>query len=154
MNLSFQLDSLKATRDNARKILSAFSLEEINKIPEGFNNNLVWNYGHMIITQQLLCYKLAGAPMHIDKALVKKYAKGTQPEGPVTNEEYQMLLEMDTQTIKHLEADYGSNIFDNYKPYETSYGITLSHIDEAITFNNMHEAHHFGNLLSMRKLLR
>lgn len=153
MNLQFQLDTLRSTRTNARKVLSAFSLDAINEIPKDFNNNLIWNYGHMIVTQQLLCYKLSGVPMHIDKTLIKAYAKGTQPTNPVTQSEYDKLQELDDQLITQLEQDYQQNLFTNYNAYTTSYGITLDHIDNAITFNNVHEGHHLGNMFSMRKLL-
>ena len=38
-----------------RKLLEAFldnfTLEQLNKIPEGFNNNIIWNIAHTIVTQ-------------------------------------------------------------------------------------------------------
>jgi len=39
-------------------MITPFSLEQLNKIPEGFNNNLIWNIAHCVVTQQLLCYKV------------------------------------------------------------------------------------------------
>jgi hypothetical protein len=41
------------------KFLSGYNLDQLNTIPEGFNNNLIWNIGHIIVSQQLLVYKLS-----------------------------------------------------------------------------------------------
>ena len=38
------------------KIVENYSLEHLNKIPEGFSNNLAWNLGHIIVSQQGLVY--------------------------------------------------------------------------------------------------
>jgi len=43
-------------------MIEDFSLEELNKIPEGFNNNIIWNIAHVIATQQALVYGLSGLP--------------------------------------------------------------------------------------------
>ncbi len=36
-----------------RKVLEGYlqnySLEQLNKVPQGFNNNLIWNIGHIIV---------------------------------------------------------------------------------------------------------
>ena len=29
-----------------------FNLEQLNTIPKGFNNNLIWNLGHIMVVQQ------------------------------------------------------------------------------------------------------
>ena len=52
--MQYHLDIIKQTRANIIKMTEAQSLEMLNQIPEGFNNNLVWNLGHVIVTQQLL----------------------------------------------------------------------------------------------------
>ena len=36
--------------------LEKYTLEQLNKIPEGFSNNLIWNIGHIIVAQQRLVY--------------------------------------------------------------------------------------------------
>lgn len=33
-------------------ILENYSLKQLNMIPKGFSNNLIWNIGHIIVTQQ------------------------------------------------------------------------------------------------------
>jgi len=42
-------------------------------------------------------------------------------------------------------------LFTNYSDYETSFGLNLTSIEEAISFNNIHEGIHFGYLLAMVK---
>jgi len=41
-------------------ILDKYSDRQLNKIPKGFKNNLIWNIAHLLVTQQLLTYALAG----------------------------------------------------------------------------------------------
>ena len=40
-----------------RKLLTT---EQLNKIPEGYNNNIIWNLAHLIYAQQSICYVGAG----------------------------------------------------------------------------------------------
>ena len=58
-------------------------MEQLNKVPEGFSNNLIWNIGHIVVVQQMLVYKLSGLNMMISDEMVEKYKKGTRPEEPV-----------------------------------------------------------------------
>ena len=77
--------------ETSRKVLLGFlekySLDELNKIPEGFSNNLIWNAGHIIVVQQLLVYKLSGLPTMISNEMIEKYQKGTKPEHIISQEE-------------------------------------------------------------------
>jgi len=34
------------------RFLKSFSLEQLNTVPEGFNNNIIWNVTHALVTQQ------------------------------------------------------------------------------------------------------
>ena len=36
------------------KFLETYSLAQLNKIPDGFSNNIIWNAGHVIVSQQKL----------------------------------------------------------------------------------------------------
>jgi hypothetical protein len=60
-------------------LIQGYTLEQL-KVPEGFNNNIIWNIAHVIVTQQILVYKLSGLPMIVTDEMVEKYRKGTKTE--------------------------------------------------------------------------
>jgi hypothetical protein len=151
--MNFQFYVLKATRDNMLRIMNDFTMEQLNKIPEGFNNNLIWNFGHVVVTQQLLHYALSGLPMYLSEDIVNKYRKGSEPNLIVSEGEYEMLKTAAFDLIETLKKDYEAGIFKNYNPYTTSYNTTLTTIEEAISFNNVHEALHLGSVMALRKLV-
>lgn len=44
-----------------------YNLEQLNKIPPRFSNNLIWNIGHLIIIQQALIYKYSDLQGYFSK---------------------------------------------------------------------------------------
>ncbi|MDE3142666.1 MAG: DinB family protein [Bacteroidota bacterium] len=143
----------KQTRRNFLNLIDSLSVEQLNIIPAGFNNNIAWNFGHIVVTQQLLCYTLAGAVPKIDQSLIDKYRKGTKPESFIDSNEIELLKKLSIPLIDELEKDIETNMFDNYKPYPTSYGVELSSIEDAVNFFPVHEAMHFGVALTIKKLV-
>ena len=71
--MNFVFEVLEKTRGSFYRILDKKSLEDLNKIPKGFNNNIIWNIGHIVVTEQLLAYKLSGLQMMVSDDLVNKY---------------------------------------------------------------------------------
>lgn len=151
--MDFHYEVLTATRKNILAALEGFSMEQLNKIPEGFSNNLIWNFGHVVVTQQLLCYGLSGLPMHVSAEMIAKYRKGSKPDAAVSESEFEILKELALSLIDTLKEDYKNGIFKNYKTYTTSYNITLTSIEDGIVFNNTHEGLHFGSILALKKLV-
>jgi hypothetical protein len=147
------IDLLKATRANILRLTDRYDLDQLNKIPEGFNNNLIWNFGHVVVTQQLLCYGLSKLPTQVPAELIDKYRKGSKPETFVDQAELDLFKNFAEQTIIQLETDLAENVFDTYKTYTTSYGITLEGIQEAVQFNNVHEGMHLGTMIALTKLI-
>ena len=147
------LDILKVSRDNYLKFLEPYDLAALNTIPPNFNNNIAWNFGHVIVTQQLLCYKLANLPMYIDDTLVNKYRKGTKPEEKINEEELEMLKSLATSLVDKFQQDLEKEIFSNYISYRTSFNVELTNILQATIFNNVHEGMHLGTCLALKKFL-
>ncbi len=146
---------LRTTRTNFLTLLNEFSLEQINQIPKGFSNNLIWNFGHLVVTQQLLCYKLSGNKMYISDEMVNKYRKGAKPTTDATKEEVEELKTLAFDLIDKFEKDYTANkaMFDTFTEYPTSYGYILKNIEDTISFNNTHEGVHYGYALALRKAI-
>jgi hypothetical protein len=141
----------------SRKIVSQFlenhTLEQLNKIPEGFKNNLIWNIAHIVVTQQLLVYKFSGLPMMVSDELVQKYMKGTKPEHNATQAELEEIKSLLSKTIDQTKEDFDNKIFKNYQEYPTSTGFVLKSAEDAMIFNNFHEGLHIGIMMSLRKFI-
>lgn len=133
--------------------LKEFSLEELNKVPEGFNNNIIWNIAHLVATQQQLVYGLSGLPMHISNDFLEAYKKGSKPNGDVTQQEVDAIKGLLFSTLEKTQEDFKKGIFKNYKAYTTSTDSTITCVEDAIQFNNFHEGIHLGYILALKKSL-
>lgn len=149
-----QLNILKATRKNYLKALDGISLEHLNIIPDGYNNNLIWNAAHAVVTQQLLCYAISGEKTKIPKDIIEAYRKGSKPEKAITQAEVDQIKDWLDVSVEWLEKDVAANLFLDYKKYSTSYGFTLESITDAIAFNNVHEGMHLGYIIALKKHLK
>jgi len=85
----------------------------------------------------------------------QKYKKGTYPDGDIpTLEDIQALRELLLRTQKQLQNDYQRGVFENFQPYLTSYGYELKSIEDAINFNNAHEAMHLGTIKALNYFVK
>lgn len=152
--MEFTFDVAHKNRLLFKKHLEQASLEELNKIPDGFNNNIIWNAGHAIATQQLLVHKLSGTPLFVSDEFIETYKKGTKPEKDATQAEVDQIMEYLFSTIDKTKDDYAKGVFTGFKEYtlSTSNGV-LKSVENAIEFNNYHEGIHLGYILAIKKSL-
>ena len=146
-------DVNRKTRENILSIVDALSTEQLNKIPEGYSNNIVWQLGHVLATQQLLVYGLSNSEILLSDNIINEFRKGTKPEQLYSTEDIKELKAILVEVIDRTEEDYNLEVMQSYKEYPTSYGVTLSSVEDAIEFNNVHEGLHLGVIMAMRKLV-
>ena len=151
MKAAFNL--LFATRKLLVKSVATLNITQLNIIPDGFNNSIAWNIAHILVTQQLLHYKLSGKDLLLDDAFVDRFRKGTKASSSLTKEEWETCLKLLPSLAEELERDYFENKFLTYTSYPTSYGYEITTIEDAIQFNNLHEALHLGYIMSMKRSL-
>lgn len=147
-----QFNILRITRNNVLNSIKDLSLDQLNKVPTGFGNNIIWNVAHIIVTQQLLVYKLSGSTPRISSEMIEKYKKGTEATTNTGQSEVDEIKSLLIKTVDWLEEDYTAKVFTSFNEYPTSYNIVLNSTEEAINFNNVHEGLHFGYLMAMKKL--
>ena len=141
------------TRQLLLKITEHLSMEQLNKIPQGFKNNIVWNIAHLAVTQQLLCYKLSGLNCLVSEEMIADFQKGTAPNHNISKEEFEAIKTQFLQLPLQLEEDYNKGIFKNYIEYKTSVNITLNSVEDGIMFNTYHEGTHLGIILQLMKFV-
>src|SRR5688572_15974369 len=89
-----QIEIIKKTRDYILDLVKELNIEQLNKIPAGFNNNIIWNLGHLIAAQQGVCYVRAGLKPRVDEDFIDKYKKGSRPERFLDEEELKEIKEI------------------------------------------------------------
>ncbi|SHK70395.1 DinB family protein [Epilithonimonas mollis] len=151
------MEALFKTWETSRRIyLSYFenySLDQLNKVPNGYNNNLIWHIGHIIVTQQKLIYRGSHFPGYISDDLLVKYQSGTKPDAYIPQKEADELKTLLTSLIEPTIDDFLKGIFLNYNERTTGTGFHLSSITDAFECNNYHEGMHLGYMLSIRKFV-
>jgi len=152
--MQFQFDILRQSRKNLIALLEPYTLDQLNQIPSGFKNNLVWNFGHVLVSQQVLCYGLSGLKPVVSERIIEKFRKGTAPDSPVSSNEFEELKMLAGETIDTLQRDYQQGIFKEYKEYQSHFGVLINGIEDAIVFNIAHEGLHMGYIMAMRKLIK
>ena len=147
---------LRACRSKWLTMLNELTTDQLNKIPTGFSNNLAWQFGHVIVSQQILCYRMAGQKFVINDDLIDRYKNGSRPENYISEEEINLLKGYMLNTIDQLEIDLKNGLFDNYTPYtiSTYVGLTLENVNDALTFIVSHDALHYGCSISLKRLVK
>jgi hypothetical protein len=153
LKMNTSLDVTRTSRKMLSQFLKGYSLAQLNSVPAGHNNNLIWNIAHIIVVQQMLVYKLSGLPMKVSDTLVEKYKKGTKPEQDATQAEVDEIYNLLMETIDQTEIDLNNDNFVSFQEYPTSTGFVLKNAKDAMVFNSFHEGIHIGAILSIRKLV-
>jgi hypothetical protein len=148
-----QFDILDITRKNILSLIEKLSDEQLIMIPEKFNNNILWNAGHVLNSQQKLCYALTGNPIYVPEIYSTLFSKGTSPRDWKKTPQIEEMKRWMIETARYLREDYKKGIFENFQEYKTSFGYELKSIEDVICFNNVHEGLHLGVMMALRKLV-
>ncbi len=153
--MDFTFKVLENTRGIFKKIIENNSLENLNKIPKGFNNNIIWNIAHVVVSEQLLAYKLSGLESSLSDEMINKYRKDSKPNGDLSQAEVNEIKDLLLTTLEKTKEDYYDDVFENYNAYTVSTtGNTLTNIDEALEFVAIHEGLHYGYVLALLKAVK
>jgi len=146
-----QFEILRKTRQFLISLLDGLPLEQLNKIPQGFNNNIIWNTGHIVAAQQGVCYRRAGLPLVIDDTLFDKYKPESKPQEQATEADVAQIKELLLSTIDDLQRDYENKKFSSYPAWTTRYGVEIKSIEDAISFLSFHDGLHVGYAMALRR---
>ncbi|MFB9842380.1 DinB family protein [Mucilaginibacter ginsenosidivorans] len=148
-----QIENIRKVRAFLLEGIKDLTTEQLNRIPEGFNNNIIWNLGHMVAAQQGICYKRAGITPHISDEFWEQFRSGTKPERLLSESEIANIKQLLSTTMDELEADYNNDIFTGYTAWNTRYNVEIKNIDDALHFVPFHEGLHSGTIGALKRLV-
>jgi hypothetical protein len=146
------VEMISAYRRTLLKVLDGLSMDALNAIPPGFNNNLIWNFGHVVVSQQTLCYGNANLKPIIEEAYILKYRKGTKPLKYVDKAEFEILKNYSETALVQLDKDLENNLFTNITPFVISnYGLEIRNIQDILKILLNHEGLHLGYCMALKR---
>lgn len=126
--------------------------EEVSDlIPEGFNNNIRWNFGHIAFVQEKLVFGILGEEMNIPKDYEQFFGAGTKPAEwqetpPSLTEIVEILTEQKTRIKDFLPGRLHEKL---PTPFTNRGGVTFYTVGEAFLFSFYHEALHNETIISI-----
>lgn len=146
---------------NVARDITVNAFEKISKsyfleVPEGFNNNMFWNFGHIAYIQEKLVFQLVGRDLELPNDFETFFAKGTKPEYWVgTPPAYEEVKEALIDQPKRIEAVWKGKLDTPLlQPFTNSTGKTFYTVGETLMFSTYHEALHFNTILRLYRSLK
>ena len=146
-------DIIRKPRIDLIKKVKELSAEQLNHVPPGFNNNIAWNLGHLVATQQGICYVRAGLGLKVDESFYLLYKAGSRPAGLIDEKGISNIYDLLVSTIDEFEADYKHSMFTNYTAWTTRSGIEINDIDTLLRFLPYHDGLHAGTIAALAKIV-
>ena len=105
-------------RSSLYQAVKGLSTEQLQAMPNGFDNNIAWNLGHVLIVQQRLLYSRCGLPLSVPEEMLPLYLPGTSPADWQAQPDAQELVELLVAQQEQLEADYAAGRFQE-RPFDS-----------------------------------
>lgn len=147
-----KIDTIRKTRIKIIEGLKDLTSAQLNKIPQGFNNNIIWNLGHMIAAQEGILYLRGGHPLRIEQDFFDSYKMGSKPERELVDSEIEDIRSLLISSLDYLETDFEAGLFQVYPNWTTRFGVDVSSFDDAMNFLIFHEGLHLGCITALKKL--
>ncbi len=149
--LKKEIELIRYVRHSIIDLTDKLSVEQWNEIPDRMKNNLVWNVGHMVFTQQMLCYALGGLQPTIDMAFFGQFAPDTSPGSIVNHDDIARIKSTFSEAFEQLATDATAGRLESYKSWSLPSGISIDSFEDAMITNVIHEGRHFGVVISLAK---
>ncbi len=155
MDMKHIFNFIRDSRQAFIHLIDELDLAQLNEIPTGFNNNIIWNFGHIVVATQGLCYVRTG--IIADASFIQfasAYSKGTKPTYTVSQAEVDALKQIAIQSIDKIEEDYNNGLFQQIQPFATdTYKQSMSRIEDVISLTVGHDNLHYGYAIAQRRII-
>ncbi|TGE31246.1 DinB family protein [Desulfosporosinus sp. Sb-LF] len=149
----FLFDQLKVIRNNTINAVKELSERQVDSVPEGFNNNIRWNLGHVYVVQERFAFGFIKEPMLMPEGFTELFGRDSKPSEwkvqPPTLPELIKLLEDQTSRIEEKLSNRLDEVVE--KPYAMPSGLTLKTPGEFLTFSMYHEGMHVQTIKMLKR---
>ncbi|WP_419880897.1 DinB family protein [Peribacillus sp. B-H-3] len=146
---------METVRGITENLIKKFPEETADIVPEGFNNSIRWNFGHIAFIQEKLVFGLLGKEGGLPEEYEEFFKAGSKPADwsdapPSMSEIADELSKQKSRIRSFLESSMDIKFPE---PFTNKAGIKLYTSGEAFLFSFFHEAMHIETIkLIYRKI--
>jgi uncharacterized damage-inducible protein DinB len=141
---------LKTYREETLGLVNGVTEEEADRIPEGFNNNIRWNLGHIYLDQYLWIEAVTKEKSDQAKVYNQWFGFGTSPENFTEDTpSFTQLKELLRRQPIHLKEKYGSRLDEEFEPTEMG----MYTIEQVLIRTIYHEGLHAGAIQYLKRFI-
>ncbi|MEH7443607.1 DinB family protein [Bacillus sp. JJ1122] len=141
---------LESYRNYILGVVEQVTAEEADLIPQGFNNNIRWNLGHIYLDQYLWIQAVTKEKAPVTEQFNKWFGYGSSPANFTSQTpsvvELRILLKDQPSKIKE---EYRNRLEEEFPPTEMG----MHTIEQVLTRTIFHEGMHLQTILDIKKLL-
>lgn len=155
--MSKEIEIFRQVRKFMDRTIKTLNIDELNTIPTGFNNNIVWNLGHLLAIQQQIIYGASGLPLKLETTYLDLFKPSTKPETKYNEQEINDIKKLIITQTEELEKDWENGVFKEYRSWtHGDTGIVVDSIESALKFLIFHESMHFEaiKLIKLQMLVK
>jgi hypothetical protein len=142
-------------RTNTLKLGESVDGTGLTEVPKGFNNNILWNLGHLFVTAENLVFKASGRETQLSAAYTEAFGGGTSPKTwttePPAKEE---ILSKLSEQAKRLSDTFEGHLEEALPNVLTIAGIDMKTVGDLLDFATVHETMHFTTMRLYSTLLK
>jgi DinB superfamily len=154
MNNEMLLRQVEVVRAITLQRLESITEDMADIIPNGFNNNIRWNVGHILIVQEQLALNFAGLSPQLSPEFVNFFGNRTSPrEWKVEPPSLQILSDELKKQTAFIKESLGNRLQEKaIKPF-VRLGFKMETIGEILTFSLHHEGMHTGVIYAIQRAI-
>lgn len=153
MSLPLAFKTFSIVRAHMLMELEGLDSAQMLAIPEGREDNILWNVGHLLCSLSRLTYVFSGQPLPIPEDYLRLFGKGTSATAWDDAPDIEEVLGHFNRLPHRIEEDFNAGLFESYKALEIVPGKTIASVEEAVNFHCFHEGLHIGMIITLKKLL-
>ena len=138
--------------------LTGLSVEQLTAIPQGFNNNILWNVGHLLHYQIEFTYSLSGAKSPLPESIAEKmgawFGNSTSPKNWTEQPDSTLIIEHFKSIGDRLVADHAKGVFAGFKPIKPFGNLQWDTLQHALIFHLAHEGMHMASIGALKKFVK
>lgn len=149
----YTLNMIDSIRQKAIALIKETPPEVLNQIPAGFNNNMIWNFGHLVVSGYSLVFKVTQVDPGFIIPFQEAYKKGSKPAAPATQQEIEELIGLSNTFTRAVKEALDANRFQEISTYTTdTFGVPVTTIEEMLITVAAHDTLHWQLMRDYKRI--